>query len=407
MKVLKKDSTVLIASFSPWKKGKRLPINGNIEPMIHFFTPKVKKTVLIDQPYPGSDFVMPRIERYEGKKFLLGTSSWWLYLLQPFLKLTNNDGTHISFKIRDLLSVIDEGIKEKKGFDFFIGFEAINALGGIVLRKLGKVHCVIYYVSDYSPKRYKQQWFNNVYLWLDRYCAKHADVIWDVSQAMQPARIAVGLNPKQSAPVLHVPNALYPKQIASAAKKDIIPYSLVFMGTLGEENGPDIAIAALPRILKKFPQTKLHIVGGGERDIERLKKKVDLLKVKEKVIFHGFVSDREQVSNAIRNYAIALAPYKYIEGSARLYGDATKIRAYLAAGLPTITTTVPPLGKEAEKYGAAIIVQDTEEAIAKAVMLLFTDEKRYLAMRKNAMGFAKNNTWENEYNKAFSQMKTL
>jgi len=408
MSSLNKKTKVLIATFSPWQKGKRFPINGNLEPMLDFFVPKVRKIILIDQVYPGSDFVMPRIEVYEsGRKTKVTSLSWWLYFLYPFLKLTNYGGTHTFFKLRDFLSVIGWAIHDPTRYDFFIGFEAINAIAGIVLKRFGRVKTVVYYVSDYSPSRYKNKWFNKLYLWLDRLAASHADFIWDVSTAMQPARMKAGLDSRKSAPVLHVPNALYPVQIKVAPLKDIIPYSLVFMGTLGVENGPDLAIESLPYILKKFPKTLLNIVGGGNSDLERLKKLVNKLKLEKKVIFHGFISDREEVSKKIRKFMVALAPYIYIPGSARLYGDATKIRAYLGAGLPVITTSVPPLGKEVGKKKAALIVKDSKEVLAEAVIQIFSDNKLHLRLRNNAIKFAKNNTWENEFNNAFEKMSKI
>ena len=407
MSIISPKSNILIATFSPWKQGKRMPINGNVEPMIDFFTVRVGKTVLIDQIYPGSDSVMPRVEEYKKKKQTIKKVSWWLYILYPFLKLSNTDATHISFKLRDFFSVLNIGFDTKTPYDFFIGFEAINALAGVFLKKFGKVKKVVYYVSDYSPNRYRQKWFNDLYLWLDRQAAMKSDIIWDVSWAMQPARIKAGLDEKKSATVLQVPNALYPKQISQASEKDVVPYSLVFMGTLGQENGPDLAVETLPIILKKFPKTILHIVGGGSENEERLQSLVKKLKIEKSVVFHGFIADREKVSATIKPFAIALAPYINIPGSARLYGDATKIRAYLAAGLPTITTTVPPLGKDAEKKGAAIIVKDNKKALAEAIIKVFTDKKLYRSLRKNAFTFARNNTWDNEYALAFEKMEKL
>lgn len=61
-----------------------------------------------------------------------------------------------------------------------------------------------------------------------------------------------------------------------------------------------------------------------------------------------------------------------MEGSARKYGDATKIRAYTAAGLPVITTSVPPLGKDIQKAGAGIVVDDTPEAFAQVIIKVLT-----------------------------------
>lgn len=399
-----KFSKVLIATFSPWKNNIRLTINGNLEPMRDYFVPKTKKTVIIDQPYPGSEFVMPRLEVYEAGRFKkIGRSLMFTYILYPFLLLFNKSGTNIFFKIRDFGSVIDWSILNPEKYDFFIGFEAINAIAGVLLRSFGRVRKVVYYVSDYSPNRYKNKWFNNLYLWLDRLATSHADFIWDVSKAIQPARIKAGLDPRKSATVIHVPNALYPSQIKFASLNKIKRYSLVFMGTLGVENGSDLAVEALPYVLRKFPKCRLDIIGGGE-DLKRLKKLVDKLRLEDKVIFHGFISDREEISKRIREFMLALAPYLSICGSPRLYGDSTKIRAYLAAGLPTITTSVPPLGKEAEEKGAAIITRDSKEALAKTIIRVFSDKKLYLALRRNAIKFSKDNTWENEFNKAFKNM---
>ncbi len=407
MKKLDPKTNVLIATFSLWKDKKRTSLNGNLEPLLDFFISKVKKIVLIDQPYPGSDMLLPRIEVYEKGKKQVSHSSFFMYLLYPFLKVVNYNATHPSFKIRDFLSVVDWVFRDKTVFDYFIGFEAINACAGILLRRLGKIKVVIYYVSDYSPNRYSIKIMNTFYLWLDRFCAMHADVIWDVSKAMQPARINAGLDVRKSAPVLVVPNALYPAQIKQAPLENVSPYSLVFMGTLGPENGPDIAIKALPYVLKKFPKAKLHIVGGGDADITRLKNLVDKLNINKNAVFHGYIFERERISQLIRTFSLALAPYPMIFGSPRLYGDATKIRAYLAAGLPVVTTTVPPLGREVAEYGAALRAAATPEGFSEAIIKILSDKNMYLRMRKKAIEFAKENTWENEFTKAFVQMETI
>ncbi len=407
--ILNRNTTVLVATFSPWIAGKRLPTNGSVEPLINFFAPKVGKMVLIDQPYPGSDFLNPRIEVYQNNKMiqLSSTSKWLYFLFYPFLKLINRSGTHIVFKLRDFFSVVDWCLRKKDSFDYYIGLESANALAGIFMRKLGFVKKVIYYVSDYSPQRYSQKWFNNLYLWLDRFCAIHADFIWDVSTAMQPARIKAGLNPSKSAPVIYVPNALKPKQIRFNSYKNIKPFSLVYMGTLGKDNGSDVAIKAMSQLLKNYPKAVLHIIGGGEKDMPRLQKLVLSLRLEKKVKFYGYILDGNKMAEIIRSCYLALAPYRAFAGSPRYYGDAGKIRAYAAAGLPIITTNVPPLGKEVWEKGAALIVNDTPSDFAKAIIKVFADKKLYLQLRKNSISFAKNNTWENTFTNAFKMMGNL
>ncbi len=403
---LLEDKTVLFVSFSKWINGSRMPTNGSIEPMRDFLVPRVKKFVLIDQAHPGSDEVMPKIEVYSrnNKNFKSYKSSKILYLLKPLLNKFNKSTTQPIFKIRDFLSVIDWSLRDKTSFDYCICLESINTLAAIFLRKIRRVKVVVYYVSDYSPNRYPSKWFNTVYLLLDRFCAMHADYIWDVSKAMQPARISVGLNSNKSASVIHVPNGLYPDQIKANPVSKIENHSMVYMGTLGRENGPDVAILALDLVLKKFPDAKLHMIGGTEQDFEWLRKIVQKKGLKESVYVHGFVEKSSDMSDLIKNCTVGLAPYRDIPGSLRYYADAGKIRVYAAAGISIVSSQVPPLGIDAADRGAALRVHDDPKSFADAVMNIFSDKKLYLRLRKNAMEFAKHNTWENSFAGAFRQM---
>ncbi len=402
---LTKDTSVLFATFSLWANGKRMPTNGSVEPLRDFLVPRVKKLILIDQLVPGEPDISYKIEEYSGDKttFIPHKMGWWFIFLSPFLHVTNTNSTQIPFKIRDFLSVIDWVVRDKTVFDYFIGLESVNAIAGIFLRRIGRVKKVIYYVSDYSPNRYRNGLFNRVYLWLDRFAATNSDYIWDVSKAMQPARIQSGLNPGLSAPVIHVPNGLYQEQIKSLDVTHIRPYSLVYMGTLGSENGPDLIIQAMPKILKKIPKANLSVIGGGE-NIHVLRRIVSELNLKGSVTLYGYVPDGVKMAKLLQKCAIGVAPYRSIPGSIRYYADAGKIRAYCAAGLPVISSDVPPLGKEVAAYGGAVIVSDTIDEFAKSAVTLFTNRSRYLTMRKNAFNYARNSTWENTFIKAFSDM---
>lgn len=403
--ILHKNLSVFFATFAPYANNQRLPTNGMVEPLMSFLLPKIKKFLIIIQPHPGSDRINPMIEIYEKNKLKkhFRLSAFLYFPVYLFCKFQNTDKTHISFKLRDFFSVIYIGLTQKESFDIFIGLECINTLAGIILRKFGKVKKVIYYVSDYSPTRFGNTFFNSVYLWLDRLCAIHSNYIWDVSTAMQPARIKAGLNPNKSAPKIHVPNALFPSQIVYLPISKRMPYSLVYMGTLGYENGPDLAIEAIQEIKKRFSETQLYVIGGGAGNLKRLKELVKKLKLEDSVIFYGFVADNNKMAAIVRKCYVALAPYRAIENSIRWYADATKIRQYLASSLPVITTKVPPLGKEIIKMGAGLLIDDTKKDLAKAVIRLFSDSKLYSKLERKARILSKDNTWENVYKKAFEE----
>lgn len=406
---LTKQMSVLFATFSLWSGGHRMPTNGSVEPLRDFLVPRVGRLVLIDQLVPGEEDISYKIEEYRGgsRTPLKHPMGWWFVLLAPFLRLTNRNATQVPFKVRDFFSVLDWVARDRDTYDYFIGLESINAIAGILLRRLGRIRKVVYYVSDYSPKRYKSGWFNALYVWLDRFAATHADFIWDVSRAMQPARISAGLDPSKSARQLHVPNGVYPVQIKTAKPSQIIPYSLCYMGTLGKENGPDLIIEALPAIIKKYPKTMLHVVGGGGDGLTRLRTLAEKLGVSQHVTLHGFVPLAEDMARILRTCYLAIAPYRSIPGSVRYYADAGKIRAYCAAGVPVISSDVPPLGREVAGYGGAVIIRDTIAELVHAVGDLFKDRKRYSEMRRKVIAYAKDCAWDTVFSNTFSAMRTL
>lgn len=401
-------SSILIATFSPWKKGVRSPTNGMVEPMLSYFLPKFKTVWLLDQPYPSSDILLPFVEKYSHGKLKKKQVMWkFSFPFLPLLSFTNKPGTQPGHKIRDFLSVVETGLSSEKPFDFFVGMESINALAGVFLRKMGKVKIVAYYVSDYSPKRFQNNMLNRFYLWLDRMAAMHSDYIWDVSPAMQPARISAGLDPKKSAPVVLVPNALFKNQITYLPWNKREKHTVVFVGTLGLENGPDTAIKAFSLVIKQIPDAMLHIIGGGGQgfELEYLEKLTKKLKLEKHIVFHPFISDLKKLSELIKHYQVAIAPYKSIPGSTRLYGDATKLRLYLAVGLPIITTHVPPLGREIEKKGAAYVAGSSEKELAKAITEMLKNPEKRKQLVTKAVQIAKNNLWENTYKNAIKEMK--
>ncbi len=404
---MKSFSSILISTFSPWKKGLRSPTNGMIEPMLSYFLPRFKRVWLLDQPYPGSDSVIPFVEEYAlGKLQKKEVIKNYIFPLIPFLHLTNKPGTQAPHKLRDFLSTLEVGCQTSEPFDLFIGMEAINALAGIMLRKIGKVKKVVYYVSDYSPNRFPNPLFNMVYLWLDRTAAMYSDFIWDVSLAMQPARIKAGLNLTKSAPVIHVPNALFKEQITYLPWNKRKKHTVVFVGTLGLENGPDIAIEAFQKVVAEIPDATLHIIGGGGLGFESeyLKKLSEKYHLEKNVIFHGFISDLKKLSQLIKQYEVAIAPYKKIPGSHRLYGDATKLRLYMAVGLPIIVTDVPPLGKELEKKGAALTIKSSKGELARAIISILNNPQKRKILINNAIKTAKDNLWEKTYQNALDEI---
>ncbi|MDO8659003.1 MAG: glycosyltransferase [Candidatus Parcubacteria bacterium] len=405
-----KNSSVLFATFAVYIKGERLPSNGMIEPILSFFLPKVKDFTLLIQPHPGSDRISPIIQLYKnGMKMSNRIISSILYLpLYLLCKIQNNDSTHISFKIRDFLSVLYSGFALGKKHDLLIGFESINALAGIMLRKFGRVNTVIYYVSDFSPKRYKNSYFNAVYLWLDAFCVEHADFTWDVSPAIKEARLQAGFLHIGIDKILHVPNGLFDSQIDSLPISKRIPESIVYMGLLNpDQHGVDLALKAFKLVLEKKPGSTFHVIGGTNRDENPFMEMVRDLGIEDSVISYGFIPPNQKMSRIINKCCIGVATYRLDKDPRNRYGDSGKIKQYLACGLPIVATTLQWYTRHVIEKGAGIGVEETPEDFARAIITLFEDQELYKSCSEKAVELSRNNTWENSYANAFIQMQHL
>lgn len=405
------NPNILFATFSPWQNNRRSPTNGMVEPIVSFFAPRSRRFVLIDQPHPGSDRLIPAVEIYKnGRLQNTERSSIFVSWLYPFLAVRNFLHTSPIFKLRDFLSVLDfcirDGIKkDKMKYDLFIGLESINTLAGVLLKKLGFVKNVVYYVSDFSLQRYHILMLNRLYLFLDRLAFTYSDFVWDVSPAMMTARVKAGLKPEGLKPSIYVPIALFPNQVSSRPSAKIIPASLVYVGVLGRENGPDLAIHALKKVLRTIAQAQLHIfTNGQDMETQNLRDLTDRLGIHDKVFFHGLISNQTELIKDIEQFMVGLAPYRALPGSARWWGDATRIRLYLAAGLPVVTTHVPPMGQELKQEKSGLVVKDSAEKIAQAIISLLKNRNLYRKMRQNALAQARRNTWDKVYSKTLKSM---
>ena len=385
-----------------------MPRNGMIESMLYFFVPRVKTFILLDQPHPISDTIHPFVEVYQyGVLRERRRISLFFYFFVYLYCLMEKRGlTRTSYKLRDFFSVIIVVFTRTEKYDLFVGLEAVNTIAGILLKKLGFVKTVIYYVSDYSPIRFGKTFFNRVYLRLDRFCVTHADFTWDVSPAMQEGRLQAGLDRSKNYRVIHVPNGLFPSQIKSLSISQRKRDCLVYLGNLEPDFGVELAIQSFKEVKKERPKATLRIIGGGE-NLAEMKRLADSFKLGKSVIFYGFVDSNEEMAKIVRSSYVGIAPYRAFPESIRWYGDAGKIRQYTAAGLPVVTTHVPPLGRYIVKKGAGIMTKDTVKSFSDGILRLLSDDALYEKLTAGAIEVSKDNTWEYVYTKALADMEKM
>ncbi len=161
--------------------------------------------------------------------------------------------------------------------------------------------------------------------------------------------------------------------------------SFIYIGRLKRYKNIDIAIMAFSKILKKYNNAQLTIVGKGEM-LTELKDLVNKLNIRKSVIFTGHVDEYEKAALLSRSW-IALQPSSF-EG-----WGITVIEAN-ALGTPVIASRVAGLKDSVVdlQTGLLVEVKDTE-AWATAMMDLVEDNDKRSKLAKKAKKWSENFKW--------------
>lgn len=289
--------------------------------------------------------------------------------------------------------------------DLFIGVDATNTLVGLILKKMGLVKVVVFYTIDYVPKRFEHPLLNRIYHFLDQLAVKHSDVVWNLSDIMVSEREKQGISPQYRTKQIVVPVGTE-NTVKQLPFNQIKRYQVAHMGHLLQKQGVQLLIQAIPLIVKKIPQFHAEIIGGGEYE-PTLKALATQLQVSKYLTFHGFIKSHTQLESLLSYCAIGIAPYVDSPDNYVRYTDPGKVKAYLAAGLPVIVTTVPSIASKIEQSKCGLAVKDTPAAIAKSVITLLGDTMLLRKFRGNAKNMAKEFAWDKIFTQALLETKNL
>lgn len=297
--------------------------------------------------------------------------------------------------LKDIFLNIFWTLKTGKKWNLYVGNDNLNAFSGIILKKLGKVEKVIYYVIDYNPKRFENKFLNKIYHWTDQFCVKYADETWNLSPRMEEARKKYfnfsGGNQKT------VPIGIWLNRFPRLDFSQIEKQTLVFMGHILEKQGAQYVLDAIPDITKEIPDFKFLVIGDGEY-LENLKKQTEKLNIKKFVEFAGYIEKHSDVEKMLAKCSSAVAMYEKYDKSGNLsftyFADPGKIKSYLAGGLPIFLTDVTHNAKEIEEKKCGFVISRDKNEIAKKVIALMKDENVLREYRKNAIAYAKEFDWE-------------
>lgn len=314
--------------------------------------------------------------------------------------------TLLSYVIHALLSLF--WILCTKGkWDTMICLDNLNCFVGLLLRKFHKVHTVIYYSIDFTPQRFSNTYMNTFYHYIEKLCVKSADLTWNISP-----RIAEGREK-----LLNMPKAIYTKQITVPVgvwtaqiphlkHEAIQPHRMVYAGSLSPHQGIQLALEAMPAIVKKVPDLKFKIIGIGEYE-QTLKELANKLDISQYVDFLGYFEKHEDVDKELITCGVSVAMYNEELSKWSYYADPSKIKSYLACGLPVITTSLTYIAPILEEKKCGIVIPYNKEDLAQAIIRLLTDSKLHKMYRNNAIQYSKEFDWNEIFTDGLQRLPIL
>lgn len=286
----------------------------------------------------------------------------------------------------------------------YIGIGNLNALAGLLLRALGRVEQVGYYVIDHTDGRFGNPFLNAIYHWVDGVCCRRCDFLWCLSERIAKAKQARGAAPQRC---LDCPVGVQLEEVVPASATKRRPHVLVVMSHLTQEKGVQLVLDSFAEIARKHPRARLEVIGTGPYEAE-LKAQAARLKLGKVVRFLGLMG-HAQLFRHLPTCGISLATYTEHEDNIAYYADPTKPKEYLACGLPLIITKVPWTWEAVanKKKPMGVAIRYTQAELVAAADKLLGDRAFYAKCRRNALAFAATLAWGKIFDKAFAQATGL
>jgi glycosyltransferase involved in cell wall biosynthesis len=278
--------------------------------------------------------------------------------------------------------------------DVFVGIDSLNAAAGLALRRAGKARRVVFWTIDYVPERFRSRLLNRIYHRFDRFCVRRCDVTWNVSPRMEPARRERGVEgPQRIVPI---------GATTRRPRAPTEPNRVIFVGHLLEKQGVQLALRALAVVRERIPAARLLVIGDGPYRAA-LESLADELALGPAVEFAGYVESHAEVEERIAESALGLAVYDPGNASFTEFADPGKIKNYLAAGVPVITTEIVHSAHEIEQAGAGLVV-DYEVSSLAAAMVELIDPSRQTVARRAAARMGAESDWVAVFDRAFEEL---
>lgn len=294
--------------------------------------------------------------------------------------------------------------------DLWLGFTGLCTVRGLAARALGRVEQVVSWNVDFVPERFGASPVTRVYDAVDRWCCRRADARFELSRVAAEERTRRhGLDVVSMAPTHIVPMGAWLSRIPTTGTDGDAARTIVYMGHLVERQGVATFIEALALLRRRGGNLRGAIIGGGPLLDELRARAASHAELAPKgddhpLTFHGFVADHREVERLLAGSSVAVAPYVEDVDSFTRFADPGKLKAYAAAGLPIVMTSVPPNSAEMGERGVAELVPGNPEGLATGIEWVLASHDEWSRRRRAALDWAAGFDWDRLLSEAFSHV---
>lgn len=236
--------------------------------------------------------------------------------------------------------------------DTYFTVNAFTAWTGNILKRLGLIQRIVFWVWDYYPPLHPNKivvFMRWLYWQFDKAASTTGRVVF-LNNKLEELRKDIGVLPKNSRHAI-VGIGTNPRSIKRPSIKH--PLTLGFIGVLKKSQGLDLVFDAAEDLTRRFPGIRLLVLGSGPDELYfRKRAAVSSLSTS----FQGLLPIRDpETAKLIARIDIGLALYVPDESNVSYYGDPAKIKDYLSFGIPVITTNVFIFSEEIKKMHAGVV----------------------------------------------------
>jgi len=188
-------------------------------------------------------------------------------------------------------------------------------------------------------------------------------------------------------------------QLKSRRVKAIRCPTAIYVGSLNPLWGIYEIIEVLEKVRTCVPNFLLMVAGRGKLKQYILQKEKEL---KSNLFYLGYLYDaKKQFFMSLADVGLAL----YTHDSPAVWGVPLKIKEYLAAGVPVVSTAVGEISRFLRSCKGGLIVQHDVEEIAEAIVLLAqNDELRYKMGMSGARLVREKYDWRRIYREGLCEL---